>query len=145
MKKGIGILLLIGGSYLAYRLLNKAVTGRSLNVKVRGLNLNPISKASLSIELINPTANAISFDSIVLDLSVNDYAISTLNYQVKTEVAGNSSKTINIPVKINPLDGLQFITNFLTTKGSKVNKISITGTINSDGLPYPINIIQNLV
>lgn len=143
MKKYLpyGILALAG--YFAWKYFRKGVAGKLLNVKVRRLNLFPLKSANLEVDIINPTNSSINFDSITLDLSVNDYPISTLNYQKNTTISANGVTTIKMPIVINPLESGQFVFSLLSTKG-KVRNIKIDGTINGEGIVIPVNVTNQL-
>lgn len=143
MKKILpyGILVLAG--YYAWKYFKKGVAGKLLNVKIRRLNLFPLKSANLEVDIINPTNSSINFDSITLDLSVNDFPISTLNYQKNTTISGNGVTTIKMPIVINPLESGQFVFNLLSNKG-KVKNIKVSGTINGEGIVIPVNVVSVL-
>jgi LEA14-like dessication related protein len=136
-----GILVLAG--YYAWKYFKKGVAGKLLNVKIRRLNLFPLKSANLEVDIINPTNSSINFDSITLDLSVNDFPISTLNYQKNTTISGNGVTTIKMPIVINPLESGQFVFNLLSNKG-KVKNIKVSGTINGEGIVIPVNVVSVL-
>lgn len=143
MKKFLPYGLLALAGYYAWRYFRKGIAGKLLNVKIRRLNLFPLKSANLEIDVINPTNSSINFDSITLDLSLNDYPISTLNYQKNTTITGNGITTLKLPIVINPLESGQFVFNLLTTKG-KVKNIKVSGTINGEGIVIPISVVSVL-
>jgi LEA14-like dessication related protein len=136
---------LIGGGLLfaAYKYFFKAKAAASLNIKLRTIKLSPLSKASVSLQIINPTPASINFNSITADLSINNFPISTLNFQQPTIIPANGSVNIDLRIKINPLESLTFITNLLTNRG-KLNDIKIEGTVSGEGITAPILIQQPL-
>ena len=136
-----GILALAG--YFAWKYFKKGIAGKLLNVKIRRLNLFPLKSANLEVDIINPTNSSINFDSITLDLSVNDYPISTLNYQKNTTISANGLTSIKMPIVINPLESGQFVFNLLTNKG-KVKNIKVNGTINGEGIVIPVSVVSVL-
>lgn len=129
-------------AYFGLRYAKKGLTAKVLNTKIRSIRLNPISKAGLIIEIINPSSASISFNSITLDLLVNGFALSTLNYQKPTRIDGNSSVQINIPFKINPLEGVQFLASLFKSKGDRT--VEVSGTINGEGFVIPVSLKQSL-
>ena len=129
-------------AYFGLRYAKKGFTAKVLNTKIRSIRLNPLSKTALIVEIINPTCTAITFNSITLDLVVNGFALSTLNFQKPTRIDGNSSVQINIPFKINPLEGVQFLTSLFTTKGQRT--VAVTGSINGEGFVIPVDLKQSL-
>jgi LEA14-like dessication related protein len=137
----IGILGLL--AYFGFKYAKKGLAAKVLNVKVRSIRLQPLSKAALIVEVINPTSTPISFDSITLDLLLNGFALSTLNYQKNTLIDANNSVQINIPFKINPLEGVQFLASFLLTK-NKAKNIELAGSINGEGFVIPVSIKQTI-
>jgi LEA14-like dessication related protein len=129
-------------AYFGLRYAKKGFTAKVLNTKIRSIRLNPLSKTALIVEIINPTSTAITFNSITLDLVVNGFALSTLNFQKPTRIDGNSSVQINIPFKINPLEGVQFLTSLFRTKGQRT--VAVTGSINGEGFVIPVDLKQSL-
>lgn len=144
MKKLFPFLATGAIAFLAYKFLRKGVAARTLNIKLRTIKINPISQAAVVLEVINPTNTAINISSIVADILVNDFPISTVNYQQPAVIPANGSVSISLKIKINPLDAGQFLLRLLTTKGKKLNKINLTGTVSGEGIVAPINIEQNL-
>lgn len=142
MKK-IFPFILLAGAYFAFKFTKKGIAAKNLNVKIKTLKLDPIDKAAVVMEIINPTNFDISFNSIVCDLKINGSAISTLSLQKFTTIAGNKSVNIDLPIKLNGFDILMFIKDFISAKG-KINKVALTGTINGEGFIIPINIEQNI-
>jgi LEA14-like dessication related protein len=143
MKKAIPYILGLGAAFLAYKYFWKAKAAATLNIKLRTIKLQPIKNAAVVLEIINPTPASINFDSITADVLINDFALSTLNYQVRTTIPANSSVNVNLGIKINPLDGLAFIANLFKNRG-KLNNIKITGTVSGEGITSSINIEQPL-
>jgi LEA14-like dessication related protein len=136
----IGILGLL--AYFGLKFAKKGFAAKVLNVKIRSIRLQPISKAALIVEVINPSSTDVTFDSITLDLLVNGFALSTLNYQKPTRILGNNSVQINIPFKINPLEGVQFLASLITNKNQKT--VAVSGSINGEGFVIPVDIKQSL-
>lgn len=136
----IGIFGLL--AYFGIKYAKKGFAAKVLNVKIRSIRLNPISKAALIVEIINPSSTPVGFNSITLDLSINDFAVSTLNYQQQTIVGANNSVQINIPFKLNPLDTAAFFASLFISKTSKI--VAVTGSINGENLVIPVDIKQTL-
>ena len=136
----IGILGLL--AYFGLKFAKKGFAAKVLNVKIRSIRLQPISKAALIVEVINPSSTDVTFDSITLDLLVNGFALSTLNYQKPTRILGNNSVQINIPFKINPIEGVQFLASLITNKNQKT--LAVSGSINGEGFVIPVDIKQPL-
>jgi LEA14-like dessication related protein len=142
MKK-IFPFILLAGAYFAFKFTKKGIAAKNLNVKIKTLKLDPIDKAAVVVEIINPTNYDISFNSIVCDIKLDGSAVSTLTLQKLTTIAGNSSIFIDLPIKLNGFDILLFLKDFITAKG-KLKKVALTGTINGEGFVIPINIEQNI-
>jgi LEA14-like dessication related protein len=143
MKKILPYLIGGGLIFAAYKYFYKAKAAVTLNIKLRTIKLQPLSKAAVSLQIINPTPARINFNSITADLLINDFALSTLNYQKPTVIPANGSITIDLRIQINPLDGLSFVANLLSNKG-KLNNIKIAGTVSGEGITAPILIEQPL-
>lgn len=136
---------MLGGGllYLGIKYFRKAKAAATLNIKLRTIKLQPIKNAAISLQIINPTPAAVGFDSITADILINDFALSTLNYQKPTLIPANGSVSIDLAIKINPLEGLTFIANLLSNKG-KLNTIKVIGNVSGEGIVSPINIEQPL-
>jgi hypothetical protein len=127
---------------LGYRYFGKAKAAQTLNVKLKTLNLSNLTNASVVLDIINPNNANISINSIVSDLSINDYALSTLSFQGNKIIPANNSISLELMIKINPLDTALFLANL--AKSKKVNTVSIIGTISGEGISVPLSIVQNL-
>jgi LEA14-like dessication related protein len=135
-------LLGAGALYFGYRYFGKAKAAQTLNVKLKTLNLSDLTRASVVLDIINPNNAAININSIVADLNVNDFALSTLSFQGARTIPANNSISLELMIKINPLDTALFLANML--KAKKVNSVAIKGTISGEGISVPISIVQNL-
>ena len=142
MKNGIKYLLGGAIAYYAFVYFRKGSAAKTLNVKLRTIKLQPISEAALIIEIINPNNASLNINSITADVSINNFALSTLNYQQTATIPANSSRNFELRLKINPLEALTFIANLFTSK--KINEINLNGTVSAEGFTAPINITQNL-
>lgn len=141
-KTGLYYLLGAGLVYFGYRYFGKARAAKTLNVKIKTLNLANLTRASIVLDIINPNNSDISINSIVADLNVNDYALSTLSFQGARTIPANNSISLELMIKVNPLDTALFLANML--KAKKVNSVAIKGTISGEGISVPISIVQNL-
>ena len=130
----------IGGGLLfaVLKLTRKSIAAKILNVKIANIKLLPIKNASIVLSVINPTNTPINFSSITADILLNGNAFSTINTNKATTIQPNSSLNINLPIKINPLEGARLALDLL--KKPTGYKINIEGTINSDSINFPINI-----
>jgi LEA14-like dessication related protein len=142
MKNSIKYLLGGAIAYYAFVYFRKGSAAKTLNVKLRTIKLQPISEAALIIEIINPNNASLNINSITADVSINNFALSTLNYQQPATIQANSSRNFELRLKINPLEAFTFIANLFTSK--KINEISLNGTVSAEGFTAPINITQNL-
>lgn len=144
MNKLIKPFLAIGLGFLAYRYLTKAfVASRVLNMKVRSINLSPISKASVVVELVNPSNTQLSFDSMAFDVSIDGYALGSLNYLKSGIISANSSTTINLPIQINPVESLTFLA-YMAKNNFKAKSIELIGNVVGEGFVIPVKVTQNI-
>lgn len=143
MKKYIPYILGVGALYVAFRYLRKAKAATVLNIKLRTIKLQPLSNAAVSLEIINPANARVNFNSIVADLLVNNFALGTLNYQKPSVIPANGSITIDLKIKVNPLESLTFIRTLFQNR-TKNNTVKIVGNVSGEGVIVPINIEQNL-
>jgi hypothetical protein len=144
MNKGLYYIIGAGAIYFAYKYFGKAKAAKTLNVKIKTLNLSNLNKAAVVLEIINPTNAEISINSVVADIKINDYALSTLSFNGTKLIRGNSSIDLELMIKINPFETALYLANILKTKDVKPNTVSITGAINGEGLTIPFNLMQNL-
>jgi LEA14-like dessication related protein len=144
MNKGLYYIIGAGAIYFAYKYFGKAKAAKTLNVKIKTLNLSNLNKAAVVLEIINPTNAEISINSVVADIKINDYALSTLSFNGTKLIRANSSIDLELMIKINPFETALYLANILKTKDVKPNTVSITGAINGEGLTIPFNLMQNL-
>jgi len=142
MKNGIKLLFGAGLAYLAFKYYRKGASAKTLNIKLSTIKLNPISQAAVMLEIINPNNADLNINSITADISINDFALSTVNYQIPATIPANSSKTFELRIKINPLESITFLIDLFKSK--KVNLINLKGTVSAEGITAPIDITQNL-
>lgn len=141
-KKLVYYLLGAGLLYYGYKFFGKARAAKTLNVKLKTLNLSNLNRASVILDIFNPNNADISINSIVADLSINDYALSTLSYTGDKLIPANNSISLELMIKVNPLDTALFLANAL--KAKKINSVALKGTISGEGISVPISIEQNL-
>lgn len=141
-KKLVYYLLGAGLLYYGYKFFGKARAAITLNVKLKTLNLSNLNRASVILDIFNPNNADISINSIVADLSINDYALSTLSYTGDKLIPANNSISLELMIKVNPLDTALFLANML--KAKKINSVALKGTISGEGISVPISIEQNL-
>lgn len=143
MNNALKIILGLGIAYGAFRFFRKGQTAKTLNIKLRSLKLRPISKAAIVLEVINPNNESLNLNSIVADVIVNDFALSTVNYQQATTIPANGSKSFELRIKINPLESAAFLASLLTSS-KNLGVVTLRGTVSGEGITAPINITQNL-
>lgn len=143
MNNALKIILGLGIAYSAFRFFRKGQTAKTLNIKLRSLKLRPISKAAIVLDVINPTNESLRLNSIVADVIVNDFALSTVNYQQATTIPANGSKSFELRIKINPLESAAFLASLLTSS-KNLGVVTLRGTVSGEGITAPINITQNL-
>jgi LEA14-like dessication related protein len=128
--------------YFGFRYFKKGVATARLNVKIKNLNLLPLKSANIELNIINPTNGSVSFNAMVFDLRLNDFPVSTLNYQKFTNIPAFSTITVKLPISINVFDSGQFLINLISTK--KVKTVGLTGTISGEGISIPVSIQNNI-
>jgi len=137
------ILIAGAAAFAAYKFLWKAKAAKTLNVKLRSIKLKPISEASVIIEIANPTPQDLVLDAVNADLSINNSAISTLNYFKKTTIPANGATSIELRIQLNPLDTAKFAADLLFNKAS-LNDVTVSGNVSAENLVFPFRITQNL-
>jgi LEA14-like dessication related protein len=119
----------------------KAYTGSRLSLRVAGLKLNPISKAAITVDIINPTGTPLQLDAFVASIIYNGIDIATIDYRDRTTLKATGLMRIDIPIRISPLGAIQLGNEILKSgvNAFKKFKFDIQGTINSEGLSIPFN------
>lgn len=131
------ILLIGAGLYAVYFLLTKRNAGQSVKWNITGID---IKRKALTMQIINPTNTPINFDALVSDVSLNGANVGIIDFRQKTLIPGASSKNIIVPIKLNALGIIQF----LTSKAYKIKEVGFTGTINAEGVAFPFEEKFNL-
>lgn len=142
LKKIAHIALGIAALVAIIKFTRKGIATKTLNVKIANLKLLPINKASIVLSVINPISEAISFNSIVADVLLNGNAFATLSTTKQTVINANSSLNVELPIKLNPLEGAKLALSLLRKPTGYV--VNVQGTINSENLNFPINIEYTL-
>jgi LEA14-like dessication related protein len=142
LKKIAPVALGIAALVALLKFTRKGITAQRLNVKISNLKLLPIKNASIVLSVINPTGTEISFNSIVADVLLNGNAFATLSTNRKTTIKANSSINIDLPIKINPIEGSRLALSLLKKPAGYI--VNVQGTINSENLNFPINIEYTL-
>lgn len=144
MKKLITPLLFLGGAFVIWKYFSKGyVATKVLNIKVRGLKLNPISQAGVIVDIVNPSDQSLSFNSMSFDAIIDGYSVGSLNYLKAGTINANASTSITLPIQINPLESATFLA-YLVSNKFKVKTISLKGTVNGEGFAIPIDITQSI-
>jgi LEA14-like dessication related protein len=123
--------------YAAYFLYRKRNAGQSIKWNITGLD---IKRKAITMQLINPTNTNINFNALVSDVSLNGSNVGIIDFRQKTIIPGPGSKNIIVPIKLNALGLIQF----LTSKAYKIKEVGFTGTINAEGVAFPFEEKFNL-
>lgn len=142
LKKIAPVALGVAALIAVFKFTRKGIAAKTLNVKIANLKLLPVKNASVVLSVINPTSTPINFSSITADVLLNNNAFATLNTNKPTTIQPNSSVNIDLPIKLNPLEGAKLAISLLTKPTGYV--VNIQGTINSDNINFPINVEYTL-
>lgn len=142
LKKIAPIALGVAALIAVFKFTRKGIAAKTLNVKIANLKLLPVKNASVVLSVINPTSTPINFSSITADVLLNNNAFATLNTNKPTTIQPNSSVNIDLPIKLNPLEGAKLAVSLLTKPTGYI--VNIQGTINSDNINFPINVEYTL-
>jgi hypothetical protein len=138
--------LLITAAALALVYFTRKIQGsKILNVKIKSLRLDPISRAAIILEIINPSGADFLLSNIVADINISGQNIATVNFQNPTRLLANSTNQIEIPISINPIEGSLFLYKLFVQKSVKLNSMNLKGTLRGENFNLPININQNFV
>ncbi len=134
-------LLLAVGAIGLYFVSKKKLASDQIKWRFTGLDIN---KLALQIELINPTNTPLNFSAFVAEIFINGSSLGILDYRNATTLTGGTSKTISIPIKINPLAAITLLGFVRNPSALKKATIMLDGTINAENISIPFKQAINL-
>lgn len=140
LKNAIPVAIFLGLCGLVWA-GRKAYTGSRLSIRIVGIKLNPLSKAAIIVDVINPTGVSLDLDAFVANLFYNGIDIATVDFRNRTTLTAAGLKRIEIPIRISPIGGIQLASE-IVQKGInafKNFKFDVKGTISSQGLSIPFS------
>lgn len=139
MSKKAGLILLGGAvaTYAIVKLSSVADTAKAIQFKVLSINIK-FPKIFLTVQIFNPTNNAITIDSIVGEVFFNNKAIGNVQYINKVPIQAQTYSTFtNVLVELTPA-GMFALTSEIITRASKTGTFLVNGKIyvKGQGLPF---------
>lgn len=136
-------ILLLGGVAFAFFALRKKAAVGTLRFVLRGVGadfssiLSPKLKLTLGVQ--NPSNSSFNIKSIVGDLSVNGNYLANVNTFSNVDVKSNAETLLPITVELSIANVVSDVLQLIRLKGKKELNISLVGTVNADGIAFPLN------
>lgn len=130
--------LIVIGALVALSIFLKAQAVRKLVFYPGGVRISK-GKLVFNLQIVNPTDQTLSFNSIAGEVSYNGKPVSVLKYFGKLDVKPNSEVVLPISLSLNAAGVLSTIITALTSSPAKDKLINIDATINAGGINYPFN------
>jgi len=134
MNKTIAMVVAALGLWYLFR---KGQAANALKYNFTGIDFK---NRAVEVELINPSTTALSFTSLVSDISVNDTNVGILDYRQPTLIKGGQAIKVKLPIKVNAAGVLAFVASGL----KKIKTVGFNGSITSQGQTIPFNTTLDL-
>lgn len=133
------MLLLLGAGAIWY-LSRKAGAAQNLQYYPQSVKIRQ-GKLYLLLEIVNPSFSAIDVNNVFLNFysapaNIEPREIGRTAITEKFTINPNGSTTLEIPIQLNAAGLIYLASDILT---GKVNSIKMKGTINSMGVPVPVD------
>lgn len=139
MNKGVKFALIGGAIALGFYYFKKLrATSKLLfypkNVRIVGNKIKDF-RIVLDIDVNNPTNSNINIDSVNLLIKSDSTELGRIFVNTPKIINSNSTTLLSLPLTLSKINAYFFLYEVIA-KGK--NKVTIDGTINSEGLPIPI-------
>ena len=134
--------ILIGGSvaFLAFKLSQYLKNLKSINFKVKGVNLKA---GAFTVSITNTTNSYLNIENLTADLIFNGSSFATIVQNTGLAIPARKTSILMIHIKINPLDAAGLLFDFLKSKNksdfAKKGKFQILGTFKANNVTMAIN------
>lgn len=137
----LGKTVLVGlGLYSAYYYAKLAFAGSDLQIIFKGFSIQNLSQYKITLTCQNTSNTLIVLNSLSAAVSINGNNLGQLsNFQGGVNIPPNAQTDVDVFLNISYFSIPSIMTNFIQNlKGTY--DIAINGTINANGVVYPINI-----
>jgi len=126
-------LLIIAVLYVGFTYTKKIVTGQSLLINIKNLDLSNLQQPKIIIDVTNPTTTPVNLQAIYAEINNNKIAFANISYNQNVTFKGLEKKTIAVLLDVNILGLLPLL------KSIGQNKLSfdMTGTITAENVSFP--------
>lgn len=141
MKKSLPFIIAGAGLILFY-FLSKAKAGKSLKINFYDISFGSgsgfnVPDLFVRFQIINPSSTAITIDSIVGDLYINDDNFATISNIEKFTIPAKQTILYKVKVQIGILNAVTSL--YTLFKNKQKMKVTFNGNVNSSGVIIPIN------
>jgi LEA14-like dessication related protein len=143
---------LIGGGallvYAAYKTAAKALSAKSLNVKLTNIDF-ATTPPKIEITLINPYNGYLELENITADLIFNGNAVGTIWFNQVTAIPPNKMVTIKTNVRVNFLDASGILVDLINKpkkdwkKYFTSGKFQVKGSLTAENAILPLDLTWN--
>jgi len=139
MNKGVKFALIGGAIALGYYYFKKLRASSKLlfypkMIRLEGKTIKNF-KIVLDIEVNNPTNSDVNIDSLNILIKDSDKELGRIFVNTPKVITKNSTSLLSLPLVLSKINAYFFLYEIIA-KGK--NKVTIEGTINSEGVPVPI-------
>lgn len=136
-------ILLLGGVAVAFIALRKKAAVGTLRFVLRSVGADfssPLApKLKLTLGVQNPSNSNFNLKSVVGDLSVNGNYFANVNAFKSVDIKSNSETLLPITVEPSIGNVVTSVLQLIRLKGKTGLNVSLVGTVNADGVAYPLN------
>lgn len=125
--------LIIAVLYVGFTYTKKVITGQSLLINIKNLDLSNIQQPKIIIDVTNPTTTPVTLQAIFGEINNNKTPFANISYNQNVTFKGLEKKTIAVTLDVNILGLLPLL------KSIGQNKLSfdMTGTITAENVSFP--------
>jgi len=122
--------------YFLFKGGKKIVDATSLDFIVKGINPS-LTNPGVEIELINPSSQTYTVNSILLNVLLNDSRIGTVSNLNTFTIPANNKVGLRLNIDWDLIQAATAVYGLLYRTNSK--NINITGNINTNGVLLPVS------
>jgi LEA14-like dessication related protein len=142
MKIG-NALLIAGGLFLGYNLLQLVSAGSNVQVVFNGVTMNSPLSYTLDFLIQNVTNATVKLNALTGTVSINGTQVGNLSDFQPVTIGPTSQQDIKMNLSLSPLGLAGSVAQLLTQTGQTLNFV-VDGALNVDGIVFPFNVTNTL-
>jgi hypothetical protein len=125
--------LIIAVLYVGLTYTKKVITGQSLMINIKNLDLSNIQQPKIIVDITNPTTTPVTLQAIFGEINNNKTPFANISYNQNVTFQGLEKKTIAIVLDVNILGLLPLLRSI----GQNKLSFDMTGTITAENVSFP--------